>query len=193
MLTQGALDVLFRKARTYNAWKPQEIPDGLLQQIYELAVLGPTSLNCCPMRVLFLKSKEAKEKLKPALAPGNVDKTMEAPVTVVIAHDQRFYDKLPVLFPHLDARSWFVDNKDLASETAFRNGTLQGAYFILAARSMGLDCGPMSGFDKDMVDQLFFADRPWKSNFLCNVGYGNAEALYPRGVRPSFDEACYSL
>jgi 3-hydroxypropanoate dehydrogenase len=193
MLDQDALDVLFRKARTHSAWKPKAVSDNLLEQVYELAVLGPTSLNCCPMRVLFLKSKEAKEKLKPALDPGNVEKTMAAPVTAIIANDQAFYEQLPVLFPHLDARSWFVDNKDLAKETAFRNGTLQGAYFILAARSMGLDCGPMSGFDQARVDTLFFAGKPWKSNFLCNLGYGEESSLNPRCARPSFSEACDSL
>jgi len=152
--------------------------------------MGPTSSNCLPLRVVFVTSKSAKEKLKSCLAAGNVEKTMSAPVTAIFGMDMEFYEKLPVLFPHTDARSWFVGNGTLIADTAFRNSSLQAAYFILAARAAGLDCGPMSGFDNGKVDAAFFLGTSVKSNFICNLGYGDASKLYPRGPRLGFDEAC---
>jgi 3-hydroxypropanoate dehydrogenase len=185
------LDLVFRQARTHNVWLDTPVEDALLQQVYDLAKMGPTSANMCPMRIIFVKSQEAKARLKPALDAGNMDKTMKAPVTAIIGMDIHFYDKLPQLFPHADARSWF---KDLPPNTleyiAVRNSSLQGAYFMLAARSLGLDCGPMSGFNNAKVDELFFAGTTVKSNFLCNLGHGDPSKLHPRSPRLSFDEAC---
>jgi len=155
--------------------------------------MPPTSANCMPARVLFITTPEAKERLKPALAPGNLEKTMAAPVTAIIAHDLEFHEKLPKLFPHADARSWFAGNQPLIETTAFRNGTLQGAYLMMAARAVGLDCGPMSGFDNAKLDAEFFPDGKIKSNFLCNLGYGDPAKLFPRSPRMSFDEACQIL
>lgn len=189
-LDSDALDTLFMNARTYNAWSDESVPDEMLERIWEVARMGPTSANCSPARIVFVTSTEAKEKLRPCLMGGNVDKTMAAPVTAVIGHDMAFYEKLPALFPHTDARAWFAGKDDLIAETAFRNGTLQGAYFMLAARSLGLDCGPMSGFDKDKVDAAFFADTNVKANFLCNIGYGLDKDLFPRSPRLAFAEAC---
>jgi len=191
MLSEAALDQLFRSARTFNAWLPKEVSDEQLHQLYELAKFGPTSANSSPMRVVFVKSREAKAKLSPFLSEGNRAKTMVAPVTAIVATDHEFYEKLPQLFPHADARSWFAGNQPLIDTTAFRNGTLQGAYVIMAARSIGLDCGPMSGFDNAGVDAAFFAGTTIKSNFLINIGYGDASRdLFPRSPRLSFDEAC---
>ena len=164
-----------------------------LHELYDLMKFGPTSANCCPARIVFVRSREAKERLRPALAKGNVDKTMSAPVTAIIGYDLRFYDKLPELFPHTDARSWFTGNEELADATARRNSSLQGAYLIIAARSVGLDCGPMSGFDQAKVDAEFFHGTNVRSNFLCNLGYGDASALHPRSPRLDFDEACTLL
>jgi len=190
-LSEAALDQLFRSARTFNAWLPKEVSDEKLHQLYELAKFGPTSANASPMRVVFVKSKEAKAMLSPFLSEGNRPKTMAAPVTAIVATDHEFYEKLPQLFPHADARSWFVGNQPLIDTTAFRNGSLQGAYLIMAARSIGLDCGPMSGFDNAGVDAAFFAGTSIKSNFLINIGYGDASRdLFPRSPRLSFDEAC---
>ncbi|HET9147609.1 MAG TPA: malonic semialdehyde reductase [Acetobacteraceae bacterium] len=189
-LDDGAADALFRNARTKSVWTEQEVSDDELRRLYDLLKFGPTSANSSPGRFVFIRSREAKEKLKPALSPGNVEKTMAAPVTVIVAHDPYFYDHLPRLFPHAEAKHWFSGNPDLAEETAFRNGTLQGAYLIMAARAIGLDCGPMSGFDKAKVDQLFLADRGWQSNFLVNLGHGAAEDPHPRSPRLDFDEAC---
>ena len=186
----ASLDLLFRNARTHTAWQPKSVPESLLRQAWDLARMGPTSANCQPARIVFVQSPEAKEKLRPALAPGNIDKTMAAPVTAIIAHDLEFFEKLPALFPHADARSWFKGNDALIQGTAFRNGTLQGGYFMLACRALGLDCGPMSGFDTAKVDAAFFAGTPLKSNFLCNIGYGDPAALHPRSPRLEFDEAC---
>ena len=191
MLEKNVLDVLFLEARTHYKWTKKEVSADLLRRVYELAVMGPTSMNCCPMRITFVTSKQAKEKLKATLMEGNVEKTMSAPVTAILAYDQLFYKKLPELFPHMDAMSWFEGNESFTRETAFRNATLQSAYFMLAARSLGLDCGPMSGFNADAVDEAFFQGTTWKSNFLCNLGYGDVESLYPRGPRPSFEEACH--
>ncbi|PWK86657.1 malonic semialdehyde reductase [Fulvimonas soli] len=191
MLSEAALDQLFRSARTYNAFLPKEVSDAQLRQIYELAKMGPTSANSSPMRLVFVKSREAKEKLAPHLSEGNRAKTLAAPVTAIVGTDHAFYERLPQLFPHADARSWFAGNQPLIDTTAFRNATLQGAYVILAARALGLDCGPMSGFDNAGVDAAFFAGTAVKSNFLINIGYGDASRdLFPRSPRLSFDEAC---
>ena len=184
------LDLLFRQARTHSGWTDRPVPESLLRQAWDLARMGPTSVNCQPVRIVFVQSPAAKERLKPALAPGNVDKTMAAPVTAIIADDGAFFEKLPSLFPHADARAWFVNNAALAISTAHRNSTLQGAYFLLALRAIGLDCGPMSGFDQAKVDAEFFPDGVVKSNFLINIGYGDPAALHPRGPRLDFDEAC---
>ncbi|HWO05071.1 MAG TPA: malonic semialdehyde reductase, partial [Methylomirabilota bacterium] len=171
-LADDAMDLIFRKARTHRAWLDRPVPDDLLRRVYELAAQGPTSANCSPMRVLFARSREAKERLRPALTPGNVDKTMQAPVTAIIGHDLEFYEQLPRLFPTADMRVYFVGKPELIAATAFRNGSLQGAYLMLAARALGLDCGGMSGFDNAKVDAAFFPDGRVKSNFLCNLGYG---------------------
>jgi len=190
-LAEAALDQLFRTARTYNAFLPKEVTDEQLHALYELAKFGPTSANSSPMRLVFVKSAAAKEKLKPFLSEGNRAKTMAAPVTAIVANDHAFYEKLPQLFPHADARSWFVGNQPLIDTTAFRNATLQGAYVIMAARALGLDCGPMSGFDNAGVDQAFFAGTTVKSNFLINIGYGDSSRdLFPRSPRLTFEEAC---
>ncbi|MBC7953516.1 MAG: malonic semialdehyde reductase [Rhodospirillaceae bacterium] len=185
-----ALDLMFREARTHSKWLDQPVADALLHQAWDIARMGPTSANTQPARVVFVRSAEAKARLKPALAPGNVDKTMAAPVTAILAQDMEFFEKLPKTFPQVDARSWFVGNEDLIQSTAFRNSSLQGAYLILALRALGLDCGPMSGFDNAAVDQAFFAGTPVKSNFLINMGYGDKAALHPRNPRLEFDEAC---
>jgi 3-hydroxypropanoate dehydrogenase len=187
-LPDTCLDQIFREARTHNAWRDQDVPDALLQAIVDLLKLGPTSANCSPARFLFVKSREAKERLKPHLSEGNRDKTMKAPVCTIIGYDLDFYVHLPKLFPHTDAKSWFEGKKEKIAETAFRNGTLQGAYLIMAARALGLDCGPMSGFDNQGVDREFFAGTQVKSNFLCSLGYGDASVLFPRSPRFSFDE-----
>lgn len=184
------LDLLFREARTYRAWLSKPVPDELLYEIYELFKLGPTSGNSSPGRVVFVKSEAAKARLIPTLSPGNVDKTRSAPVTAIVAYDTEFYEKLPQLNPPVDARSWFAGNPPLMEETAFRNSSLQGAYLIIAARALGLDCGPMSGFDPAKLNAEFFPDGKWKANFLCNLGYGDPAKLYPRLPRLSFAEAC---
>lgn len=188
-LPKQALDQLFTEARTHHAWQPKPVADGVLRNLYDLAKWGPTSANSQPMRLVFAKSKEGKEKLIPALMGSNVEQVKAAPVTVIVAHDERFYDHLPVLFPAFDARPMFASNEALSRESALRNGSLQGAYLMLAARSLGLDVGPMSGFDNAKVDAAFFKGSSWKSNFLCNIGYGDASKLYPRGPRLSFEQA----
>ena len=194
MLTDESLDTLFRKARTHRSWLPKPVSDDLLRELYDLMKCGPTSANCCPARILFLRTPEAKERLRPILSPGNVGPTMQAPVTAVIAYDLKFYDQLPKLFPHNPGiRDMFANSLDLAATTAFRNGSLQGGYFILAARAVGLDCGPMSGFDNAKLDAEFFPAGNLKSNFLCNLGYGDPSKLLPRGPRLDFDEACQLL
>ena len=205
-LNQEGLDLLFRNARTYTEWSGKPVSDDILKQIYEIMKWGPTSANCSPARILFLRTPEAKQRLLPALAPGNVEKTMTAPVTAIIGYDGRFYEQLPKLFPHADARSWFANTPELAEVTARRNSSLQGAYFIVAARALGLDCGPMSGFDQAKVDHEFFPseqrsnfeyeyfpDSHIKTNFLCNLGYGDPAKLFPRSPRLDFDEACKLL
>jgi len=187
-LDDAALGQLFLSARTHNAWLDKPVPDGLLVRLVDLLKMGPTSANCEPVRILFVTSAEAKARLKPFLSEGNRDKTMKAPVTAIIGYDLKFYDNLPKLFPHTDARSWFAGKPDHIRETAFRNGTLEGAYLIIAARALGLDCGPMSGFDKAGVTREFFSGTDLEANFLCNIGYGDASALKPRQPRLSFDE-----
>lgn len=184
------LDLLFNEARTYNGWEDKEVPDTLLKQLYDLTKMGPTSANTQPLRVVFVKSSAAKEKLKPAVAPGNVDKVMTAPVCAILGMDMEFYEHLPKLFPHTDARSWFVGNEQLIHDTAFRNSSIQGGYFILAARALGLDTGALSGFNNAMVDELFFAGTKIKSNFLCNLGYGVESSIHARSPRPEFDDFC---
>ena len=192
ILSDAALDQIFRTARTQNAWRDEPVSEAQLHALYDLMKWGPTSANCSPARIVFVKSDEAKRKLEPALSEGNRAKTMKAPVCAIIATDDAFYEKLPYLFPHTDAKSWFVGNQPLIETTAFRNATLQGGYFILAARSIGLDCGPMSGFDNAKVDAAFFAGSTVKSNFLVALGYGDPDpqVLFPRSPRLSFDEAC---
>jgi 3-hydroxypropanoate dehydrogenase len=193
-LEPEALDALLREARTQNKWREEPIPDETLRELYELLKYGPTSANSSPARFLFLRTKEAKERLRPALSSGNTEKTMAAPVTVIVAYDPRFHERLPKLFPHNpDAQSWFTSNDSLAAVTAFRNGTLQGAYLILAARALGLGVGAMSGFDNARVDEEFLADRGWRSNFLVNLGYGDPAGVFPRSPRLDFDEACVML
>ncbi len=193
MINDEALDIIFRSARTRNGWEDRSVTATLMQAVYDLMKWGPTSANCSPARFVFVTSKEAKERLKPHLDSGNATKTMAAPCCVIIGHDMEFYEKLPQLFPHTDARSWFAGKDAKIRETAFRNGTLQGAYFMIAARALGLDCGPMSGFDAEGVDREFFAGTAIRSNFLCNIGYGTDENLFPRSPRLSFDEACQIL
>jgi 3-hydroxypropanoate dehydrogenase len=207
-LDDDALDQIFRKARTHSAWLDQPVTDEIIQQVYDLMKWGPTSANSCPARFLFIRSQEAKEKLKPTLSPGNIDKTMSAPVTVIVAYDLLFFEKLPKLFPHSPAmRDLFASNPQLVEVTAKRNSSLQGAYLIIAARALGLDCGPMSGFDNAKLDeeffgagkecegceQEFFPAGHVKSNFLCNLGYGDPSKLFPRSPRLEFNEACSLL
>src|SRR5258706_1397439 len=192
-LSEEALKQILAEARTHNVWLPEPVSDESLAKIYDLMKWGPTSANSSPARIVFVKSKEAKEKLLPCMAEGNVEKTMAAPVTAIIAQDMEFYEKLPKLFPFADARSWFVGNDPFIESTAFRTSSLQAAYFIIAARSVGLDCGPMSGFDNAKVDAAFFEETTWKSNFICNLGYGDSSQLPPRAPRLEFNEACKIL
>ncbi|WP_159866936.1 MULTISPECIES: malonic semialdehyde reductase [unclassified Raoultella] len=189
-ISQSACETLFSHARTHGNWLDKPVPDGLLQEIYALMKMGPTSANCSPARIVFVRTPEGKEKLRPTLSSGNVDKTLRAPVTAIVAWDSAFYDRLPALFPHGDARSWFTSSPQLAEETAFRNSSLQAAYLIFACRALGLDTGPMSGFDREKVDAAFFAESGWKSNLLINIGYGDETKLYDRLPRLSFDDAC---
>ena len=187
-LSGPALDQLFTAARTYNAFLPRPVEDATLHAIVDLMKWGPTSLNCCPARFVFLKSETAKARLGPALSPGNLEKTLNAPCVVIVAHDLQFYELLPKLFPQMDGRSMFASKPEFAQVAAFRNGTLEGAYFILAARALGLDCGPMSGFDNAKVDATFLAGTAWRSNFLINLGYGDPASVRPRNPRLAFAE-----
>jgi 3-hydroxypropanoate dehydrogenase len=189
-LDDTALDVLFCVARTPRRWLEQPVSHDQLRAVYDLMRWGPTSLNSFPVRIVFVTTPAAKEQLKPLVFAGNQERVMTAPATAIIGYDSRFYDWLPRLAPHVDARSWFIDKPDFANLTAFRNGTLQGAYFMLAARAVGLDCGPMSGFDNAAVDQAFFPGGQIKSNFLCALGYGDPASLHERAPRPEFSEVC---
>jgi 3-hydroxypropanoate dehydrogenase len=190
MLNQSALDTLFYSARTHNGWLDREVSNAQLELLYDLLKWAPTSANSSPARLVFVRSAEAKARLLPALSTGNADKTMAAPVTVIVGMDLAFYEKLPQLSPAVDARSWFAGKDEAIRSTAFRNSSLQGAYLIMAARAIGLDCGPMSGFDNAKVDQAFFAGTTVQSNFLCNLGYGDVAKVRPRAPRLAFDEAC---
>ena len=193
-LAESALQQLFLNARTYNAWLDKDVTDAQLHQLYDLMKFAPTSANSSPARVIFVKSKDAKDKLVPLMSEGNRAKTAAAPVTAIIATDHAFYEHLPKLFPHADARSWFVGNQALIDTTAFRNASLQGGYLIMAARALGLDCGPMSGFDPEGVNAVFFAGTSVKANFIVNLGYGDSSRdFFPRSPRLSFDEACKIL
>jgi 3-hydroxypropanoate dehydrogenase len=190
MIDAAALDALFLTARTQNKWTSEPVTEAEIRRVYDILRQGPTSANSSPARFVFVTTPEGKEKLRPALSSGNLEKTMAAPVTAIVAVDMEFYEKLPQLFPHADARSWFTSSKALADETAFRNGTLQGAYLMIAARACGLDIGAMSGFDKAMVDEAFFAGTSIKSNFLCNIGRGDPSGVFDKLPRLSFEEAC---
>jgi 3-hydroxypropanoate dehydrogenase len=188
-----SLEALFTEARTQNGFLPEPVSSEQIHALYDLFKWGPTSANCSPARVLFLTTDEAKERLIPHMSANNQDKTRQAPVAAIIAYDLEFYEKLPSLFLHVDAKPWFVGNPTLIQDTAFRNSTLQGAYLMLAARSLGLDCGPMSGFNADAVNAEFFPDGKWKVNFVCNIGHGDPTKLFPRNPRLPFDEACRIL
>ncbi len=193
-INEDCLKQIFHESRTHSTWFDKAVDDHILFELYDLMKLGPTSANCSPVRILFIKTKEAKERLKPHLAPGNIEKTMLAPVTAILGYDLEFYKHLPHLFPFTDAKSWFEGKDDYIAETAFRNSSLQGAYFIIAARACGLDCGPMSGFSEEGVNKEFFLEGKIKSNFLCNLGYGNPEGLPgPRAPRFEFEEVCKIL
>ncbi|WP_404383387.1 malonic semialdehyde reductase [Caenispirillum salinarum] len=189
-LSDAALDQVFGNGRTFKAWRDAPVPEDLLHRLYDLWKLGPTSANCSPARVIFVKSAAAKERLKPCLSPGNLEAVMAAPVTAIVGYDTQFYEWLPELFPQTDARAWFAGNPPLIEETAFRNSSMQAGYMILAARALGLDCGPMSGFDRARTDAEFFPDGRVKSNMLVSIGYGDRGSLGPRGPRLAFDEAC---
>lgn len=193
MLDDKALDRILRNARTHNGWLPKPVTDDQLRALHDLAKWGPTSANTQPARFVFVRTKEGKEKLRPALSAGNTDKTMSAPVTAIVAYDSQFYEHLPKHFPHdQTAIHWFKgEGKEaVAASTAFRNGTLQGAYLMIAARALGLDCGAMSGFDNAVVDKTFFPDGRFKSNFLCNIGYGDESKIFARSPRMRFEDAC---
>lgn len=189
-LDDAALALLFTEARSHNGWTTEPVTDAQIRQIYALACMGPTSANCSPARFVFVRTPAGKQRLAPALSKGNLDKTMAAPVTVIAAWDRKFYDKLPTLFPHADARSWFTGSPEAAHETAFRNASLQAGYLLLAARAVGLDVGPMSGFDKAKVDAAFFEGTDWTTNFLINLGHGDAAKVFGRLPRLAFDDAC---
>ncbi|WP_108125811.1 malonic semialdehyde reductase [Saccharospirillum mangrovi] len=189
-IDSAALKQLFTEARTYSYWQDKPIADSVLKELYELTKFGPTSANCSPARFIFVRTPEGKERLKPAMSAGNMEKTMKAPVTVIAAYDNQFYEHLPTLFPHTDARSWFTGNEAFAQQTALRNGSLQAAYLIMAARSLGLDAGPMSGFDAAKVKAEFLDGRDWTVNFLINLGYGQPEKLHDRLPRLSIDDVC---
>ncbi len=190
LLNDEGLDLLFRNARTHNAWQNRTVSDEQLERIYDLMKMGPTAFNCLPTRLVFVTSSEAKERLRPALVEGNVEKTMAAPATVIVAYDTRFFDYLPEMFPAFDAKPLYEGDAEFARQSAVRNTGLQGGYLIMAARSLGLDVGPMSGFDNGMVDDIFFLDGRYKSDFLANIGYGDETGLYPRGPRLAFDQVC---
>lgn len=183
-----SFDLLFREARTFPGWQERPVAPELLEQVYEMMKMGATSMNCCPMRIVFVSSAEAKEKLKPCLMPGNVNQTMSAPVTAIFADDLQFFTKMDRLWPHSEVKGLFEGKEEFTEKFAFRNSTLQAAYFMIAARGLGLDCGPMSGFNNAAVDAAFLGGTAWKSNFLCNLGYGDKSKLRPRGARLAFEE-----
>lgn len=189
-LDDAGRQLLFTGARTHGKWLDKAVSDDTLRALWDLLKWGPTSANCSPARIVFVRTPEARQRLLPAVFEDNVRKVSTAPVTAIIGFDVKFYDKLPKLFPHADARSWFTDDPEMADATARRSSALQGAYLIIAARALGLDCGPMSGFDLARVDQEFFPDGQIKTNFLCNLGYGDPTGLHPRSPRLDFDEAC---
>ncbi|MDP3372249.1 MAG: malonic semialdehyde reductase [Candidatus Paracaedibacteraceae bacterium] len=189
-LDSKALGQLFINAKTHSYWLDKDVPSALLTEIYDLCKMGSTSANCQPMRTVFIKSTEAKEKLRPCLFEGNIEKTMAAPVTAIFAYDMEFFDQLAITFPHVDAKPWFTQSENDTFMHSFRNANLQAAYFMLAARAQGLDCGPMSGFNAQLVDDLFFHGTKYKSNFLCNLGYGDQSKTYDRLPRLSFDQTC---
>lgn len=189
-LSSEALETLFTGARTHSTWQDKPVSDAQLAEIYALLRLGPTSANCSPARFLFVRSPQAKARLKPALSSGNIDKTMSAPVTAIVAWDPAFFEQLPTLFPYADARAWFTSSPELAEETAFRNSSMQAAYLIAACRALGFDTGPMSGFDREKVDTEFFSDNGWKSNLLINIGYGDPAKAHTRLPRLAFEAAC---
>ncbi len=193
VIDDSACDLLFREARSHNGWLDKPVADETLRAAFALTKMGPTSANCSPMRIIFIRTPDEKKKLEPCVSGGNFEKTMSAPVTAVIANDFEFYEHFDFLFPHDDARSWFTGNQTLIDTKAMRNGSLQGAYFMLACRAVGLDCGPMSGFENEMVDAIFFAGTKIRSNFLCNLGYGDPSALFPRSPRFAFEEVCTLL
>jgi 3-hydroxypropanoate dehydrogenase len=193
LVDQKAIQQLFTEARSYRSWKHHPVSNEILKEIYNIMKFGPTAANGCPLRMVFIKSLSSKEKLKHCLQDLNVEKVMSAPVTVIFADDCRFLDHLEKLFPHANAKSWYEGNEALIRETAFRNATLQAAYFMIAARALGLDCGPISGFDNQMVDDVFFKGTSFKSNFICNLGYGDSSTLYPRLPRFDFDDVCTIL
>jgi 3-hydroxypropanoate dehydrogenase len=193
-LDSNALDLILREARTHYRWRDVDVTDEMLRQLYELMKMGPTSANCSPARIVFVRSKAARERLAPALSQGNFEKVMTAPVVAIIGYDTKFYDRMSYLFPHApDARSWFTASEAYAHETAFRNASLQGAYLIIAARALGLDTGPLSGFDAERVDAEFFAGTAVKTNFLCNLGYGDSSKVFGRLPRLAFDDVCQVL
>lgn len=190
IIADSAFDQLFRNARTATHWLDQPVAPELLQKIHDTMRFGPTSANCCPLRIVFVQTPEGKEKLKPCLDAGNVDKSMSAPVTAIFAQDMKFHEHMKFLFPHTDARAWFEGNDKLIESTAFRNSTLQAAYFMIVARGFGLSCGPMSGFNADMMNETFFAGTSFKANFICNLGYGDHSKDFPRAPRFAFDDVC---
>lgn len=189
-LDEASLDLLFRHGRSHNGWQLREVESVMLRQLWELVRYAPTAVNGMPARFIFVTSRDGKERLRPCVLAGNVDKVMAAPVTVIVGYDTAFWEQLPKLFPHADVRAMFSENRLAAEQTAFRNSSLQGAWLMLAARALGLDCGPMSGFDSSALDRTFFANTSIRSNFLCNLGYGDTEKLFPRLPRLSFEEAC---
>ncbi len=190
MLDDAALDILFRKARSHNGWLDKPVTEAQLKQVYELMKWGPTSANSCPARLVFVQSEAAKQRLKPCLHEGNVEKSMTAPVVVIIGMDLEFYEEFDILFPHTDAKSWYVGNEAKIQQSAFRDSSLQAAYLMLAARSIGLDCGPMSGVDNAMLDAEFFPQGKVKSNFICALGYGDKSKLHPRLARLEYERVC---
>lgn len=189
-MDSSVLKQLFTEARTHNGWLDKKVSQAQIEQLYQLTSLGPTSANCSPARFVFITSDKGKQRLAPTLSSGNLEKTMTAPVTVLVAYDRNFYDALPTLFPHGDAKSWFTSSEALASETAMRNSSMQAAYMIMAARAMGLDTGPLSGFDAAAVDEAFFSGTSWSVNLIINIGYGDASKLYGRLPRLALEEAC---